>query len=538
MTFMKSEARLPHVFLPAASRLRLNHLRISTRLALLLGLLGVLLVAVGGVGLVGLSRTGEALRSVYEDRTLPAGQIAEIERRLLLNRIAVNRAQLDAGADVAARTVAEVETNIAENSRVWDSYMATYLTPDEARLAKEFAANRQRFVQEGLRPTLAALRERRSDDARRLATQTLPDLYAPVGDGIQALMQLQFDVAKEEYAAFQERYSAIRATAIGAIVGGLALAALLGVLLVRGLSRSLGFAIAAADAVAAGDLAHEIVVEGNDEVARLLRSMAAMQQRLADVVTRVRQNAESVATASAQIAQGNHDLSGRTEEQASALEETAASMEQLSSTVRQNADNAREADDLAQRASSVAVKGGAVVGQVVETMQGINESSQKISDIINVIDAIAFQTNILALNAAVEAARAGEQGRGFAVVAAEVRTLAQRSADAAREIKALITTSVERVDAGTRQVGEAGATMDEIVASIRRVTVIMAGISAASVEQSAGVTQVGEAVSQMDQTTQQNAALVEQSAAAAESLRVQAQQLVDVVAVFRLSRRG
>jgi methyl-accepting chemotaxis protein len=249
----------------------------------------------------------------------------------------------------------------------------------------------------------------------------------------------------------------------------------------------------------------------------------------------VRGNAESVATASAQIAQGNQDLSGRTEQQASALQQTAATMEQLGTTVRHNADSAQQANRLAQGASSVAVQGGEVVGKVVSTMQAISDSSRKIGDIIGVIDGIAFQTNILALNAAVEAARAGEQGRGFAVVASEVRSLAQRSADAAKEIKALIGRSVEQVEQGTALVDQAGKTMNDIVGSIQRVSDIVAEIDSASVEQSSGISQVGQAVTQMDQSTQQNAALVEQSAAAAESLRAKAQQLVQLVAVFKLA---
>ena len=284
--------------------------------------------------------------------------------------------------------------------------------------------------------------------------------------------------------------------------------------------------------ISQGDLAVEIPPADERSV---LHGIATMRDSVVRIVTRVREGSESVATASAEIAQGNHDLSARTEQQASALEETAASMEELSSTVRQNADNARQANQLAVSASGVAQQGGETVAQVVETMKGINESSRKIADIIGVIDGIAFQTNILALNAAVEAARAGEQGRGFAVVASEVRSLAGRSADAAKEIKALISASVERVEQGNDQVDKAGATMNEVVAAIRRVTDIVAEISAASSEQSSGVSQVGEAVTQMDQATQQNAALVEQMAAAASSLKGQAEDLVQSVAVFRLA---
>ena len=307
--------------------------------------------------------------------------------------------------------------------------------------------------------------------------------------------------------------------------------------LTRSITRQLGgepeYAAAIAHEIADGNLAVQVQLRPGDTTS-LLATMQMMRDSLAQVVARVRQGSEAVATASAQIAQGNQDLSGRTESQASALEETAASMEELGSTVRQNADNARAANQLAQSASGVAVQGGEVVAQVVQTMDGISTSSKKIADIISVIDGIAFQTNILALNAAVEAARAGEQGRGFAVVASEVRSLAGRSAEASKEIKRLITDSVDRVEQGSTLVNQAGQTMEEVVHSVRRVTDIMGEISAASSEQSAGVTQVSEAVTHMDQATQQNAALVEEMSAAATSLNQQAQDLVQAVSVFRL----
>jgi methyl-accepting chemotaxis protein len=325
------------------------------------------------------------------------------------------------------------------------------------------------------------------------------------------------------------------------VLGGILLG--IGLLISRGILKQLGCEPAEAaeitHRIADGDLSVQVTLKPGDE-SSLLHAIKSMRDRFAHIVGEVRMGSESVATASGEIAQGNNDLSTRTEQQASALEATASSMEELSATVKQNADNAGQANQLAQSASTVAIQGGQVVNQVVETMKGINESSRKISDIIQVIDGIAFQTNILALNAAVEAARAGEQGRGFAVVASEVRSLAGRSADAAKEIKALINASVERVEHGSALVDQAGTTMTEVVSSIRRVTDIMGEISAASEEQSTGVSQVGLAITRMDQTTQQNAALVEEMAAAAGSLRSQAQELVQTVAVFKLgaSDRG
>jgi len=327
----------------------------------------------------------------------------------------------------------------------------------------------------------------------------------------------------------QQDFNALR---IGLLVTGavvVAIAIALGLTTTRSITGPLDQAKRATDAFAQGDLSSPLQVQGKDEIAQLVASLEQMRQNLTRLVSSVREGADAVSTASAEIAQGNHDLSARTESQASALEETAASMEELSSTVKQNADNAQQANQLAQHASQVATQGGSSVLEVVHTMRGINDSSKKIADIISVIDGIAFQTNILALNAAVEAARAGEQGRGFAVVASEVRSLAGRSAEAAKEIKTLINDSVERIEQGSAQADQAGATMEGVVQSIKRVTDIMGEISAASKEQSSGVSQVGEAVTQMDQATQQNAALVEEMAAAASSMRSQANDLVQAI---------
>ena len=365
-------------------------------------------------------------------------------------------------------------------------------------------------------------------DLRPLADQYLKSL-----DVLRRTMAAQLAQGQQEASSLAK---ASRMLLGIATLVAVALGALLAWMVTRSIVQPVLRGKQAAERIADGDLTHPIAAQGTDEAAQLLQALAAMQQRLATIVGNVRLGAEGVAAASAEIASGNNDLSARTEQQAGALEETAASMEELGSTVRLNADNARTANQLAMTASSVAVQGGDVVAEVVETMKGINASSNKIADIISVIDGIAFQTNILALNAAVEAARAGEQGRGFAVVAGEVRSLAQRSAEAAKEIKSLITASVERVEQGSALVDKAGATMTEVVTAIRRVTDIMGEISAASSEQSAGVGQVGEAVTQMDQATQQNAALVEEMAAAAASLNTQAGELVHAVAVFKLAQ--
>ena len=362
--------------------------------------------------------------------------------------------------------------------------------------------------------------------------------FSQVAESTGKLMTLQLENAAQAQQAEKSSFELARYWLLGTLALVVLFAAVVGIAMTRAITAPVATAVELAQAVAAGRLGMVVKNQRRDEMGLLLNALEDMRRQLSAVVQDVRGNAHGVAQASNEIAQGNADLSARTESQASALEETAASMEQLGSTVRQNADNAQTANQMAKNASDVAGRGGDVVAQVVDTMKGINDSSRQIADIIGVIDSIAFQTNILALNAAVEAARAGEQGRGFAVVAGEVRTLAQRSAEAAKEIKQLIHASVERVEQGSQLVDKAGATMAEIVAAIGRVTDIMGEISAASREQSQGVAQVGEAVTQMDQTTQQNAALVEQSAAAADSLQRQAKALVDSVAIFQLGNQA
>ena len=513
----------------------MNQLKISTRLAMVVAILSAMLVAGAVMGLYGITKSTTALHSVYQDRTVPLVQLSAMMRLTQRNQLLVATSLTNVEAPAIEKYMAELEGNAAEITKILGTYTATINSPQEQQLAKAFTENRANYVQQGLKPAAQALRASDIAQAQGLYTEAVSPLFDKVRESLTPLIDLQVDVAKVEYEAAVQRADSIRWLAIGSLVLAIPLAALWSFMLIGHLSRALNRAVGVADAVAQGDLNQTIPTDGHDETALLMQSMARMSQSLVKVVTSVRQGSESVATASAEIAEGNNDLSARTEQQASALEETAASMEQLGATVKQNADSARTANQLAMSASTIAVEGGNVVGQVVETMKGINESSHKISDIISVIDGIAFQTNILALNAAVEAARAGEQGRGFAVVASEVRSLAGRSADAAKEIKTLIGASVARVEHGSSLVDQAGATMSEVVSSIKRVTDIMGEISAASNEQSLGVAQVGEAVTQMDQTTQQNAALVEEMAAAAGSLKSQAQELVQTVAVFKLA---
>lgn len=512
----------------------MKNIKISHLLYTLIGVFLLLFSVLSLVAKFGITESNNGLKSVYEDRTVALEHLAEMQRLLLRSRLNLANALAHrTAADMKAATEG-VDANVEAVQVAWNAYLQTARTPDEDAVAKQLGVDLQRFLQDGLKPGSAALRNNDHEAAGRIEGTQIRPLYQPVQEGIEKLVHVQVEQAKLTYTQTQAHFRFYRMAVWAAWLVGAVFSVWAVRFLLKAVRRSVQGVILAVEGIAAGDLTAHIDDTGKNEMARLLIGVKHMQSSLIKLVSHVRQGSESVDLASAEIASGNQDLSARTESQASALEQTAASMEELSSTVQQNAENAREANRLAQTAASVAAEGGEAVQQVVETMEQIRQSSAKIGDIISVIDGIAFQTNILALNAAVEAARAGEQGRGFAVVAGEVRNLAGRSADAAKEIKQLINESVECVAKGSEQVSRAGATMTEVVGSIDRVNRIVADISAASAEQSAGVAQVSEAVSSMDQSTQQNAALVEQMAAAATSLKSQAADLVQTVSVFKL----
>ncbi|MDP9902283.1 methyl-accepting chemotaxis protein [Variovorax ginsengisoli] len=437
--------------------------------------------------------------------------------------------------DVRLQTVLQKEMSVTSKaiSETQKQIEALLDSPKEQAISDDIKARRTTYMD--LRNAVLKLKaDNRLADAKSLTDQQLVPALTAYEASISAMLTHQQTSIDETANNIEAHYRTARMLLIVLAVFALTLGIAISWSLTRGITRPLNDALRLAQTVAAGDLSQHMEIRSGDELGRLLGALDAMNQNLHRVVGEVRTGTQTITVASSQIAAGNQDLSSRTEEQASSLEETAASMEELTSTVKQNAENARQANELASSASAVAVRGGAVVNQVVDTMGAINTSSRKIVDIIGVIDGIAFQTNILALNAAVEAARAGEQGRGFAVVASEVRNLAQRSASAAKEIKGLIDDSVHKVDIGSHQVAEAGRTMQEIVQSVQRVTDIMGEISSASQEQTTGIEQINQAITQMDQVTQQNAALVEEAAAAAASLQGQARKLAKTVGIFKL----
>lgn len=514
----------------------IRDLSISKQIGLGFFVAVLFLVLSGVLNSLSLRSVNDAMLSLYNDRVVPLKDLKVISDAYAVDVIdAVNKA--NAGLMTAEQALQNVRGAHEVINDHWAAYVNTTLTPEEAEAASRaqslFAA-----ADTALNQVEQVLQGVSGQVAGQLAAIDGP-LYAaidPISDAISELTILQLNAAKSGLALGESHYHQAMLNTLILALMAVAISIVAAVIITRGITGPLGQAVEQAKAVAAGDLSVSVEARSRNEIGQLLMAQNQMVQGLSQVVVSVRRNAESVASASAQISQGNDDLSQRTMVQSSAIEQTSASMEEMGSSATQNAENARKASQLTSSASVVASEGGDVVGQVVQTMREINDSSGRINSIVGVIDGIAFQTNLLALNASVEAARAGEQGRGFAVVASEVRSLAQRSAEAAKDIRLLIEESVQRVERGSVLVDQAGRTMSDIVASIKHVSDIVGDISGASSEQSLTVGQVSQAINQIDETTQQNAALVEESAAAATSLKTQAHELVAVVGQFRLVR--
>ncbi len=513
----------------------LNNLKMRTRLGLGFGAVLALLLVMTGVAYVQMERTTEAI-SHLSSSTQRAGLVGEWRSMTQLNlarTIAIAKA---AGQpDVEAYFEPRIKTTSEQITAVKESLDKRMASAHSRQLMQDIASRRDTYVE------LRKQMQEHVKAADPMAVEALlKEKLLPAADAYLAAMdelqKAERDGMLAEEEALRSKLGMAKGVLLALALASLGVGALMAFVITRSVVLPVHEAVRAATAIATNDLSHSVNSTRRDEMGDLLRALNTMQVSLGGVIGQVRNATDSISTASAEIASGNSDLSARTEQTASNLQQTASSMEELTATVKHSADSARQANQLAASAAEVAQRGGSVVSQVVATMDEINASSKKIADIIGVIDGIAFQTNILALNAAVEAARAGEQGRGFAVVAGEVRSLAQRSAEAAREIKGLIGSSVDKVEAGSRLVADAGTTMEEIVNSVQRVTDIIGEISTAASEQSDGIGQVNTAVTQLDQMTQQNAALVEESAAAAESLREQAHRLAGVVSVFKVAR--
>ncbi|MGC7402940.1 methyl-accepting chemotaxis protein [Pandoraea pneumonica] len=512
----------------------LKNWTIRWRLRFAVAGLATLVVVVGGLTLAGLRETVGSLREVYNKELASTRLLGESEIQIGRARAVVLRAPQAPTAELKADDIKKGTVYWGESEKAWQAYLALPADTDEQRLAAQVTSARQ-----ALKDALTLVQNGISSgqtDAYYEQAAALGKRYTSYVNANDALKQLYDGRAKTSFESAESAYDRQLVLTLCAIGFAVIAAFLTARALNRAITRPLEDVLEHFQEIADGNLRRAVQITSTDEMGRLLEALGAMKAQLGDTVAKVRKSGEAIAASAREIAAGNLDLSSRTEQQAASLEETAASMEQLTGTVRQNMEHAHQANQLARQASEQTGAGDSAMAQVTDTMRQIDAGSAKIREIISLIDGIAFQTNILALNAAVEAARAGEQGRGFAVVANEVRTLAQRSASAARDIKTLIETSAERSAAGSRIVGEAGAAMQEIAGSVRRVTDIMAEISAASEEQTAGIDQVARAVTQMDEVTQQNAALVEQASAAAQSLAEQAESLKQAVAVFQLAQ--
>lgn len=506
---------------------------VKLRLAVSLGACILMLIVVGTIGLYSLSKTNDALTNTYEGNVLTLGDLSKINQALLGNRVKITAEQRDRNPASALTTQQEVAENDAIINAAWADYFPNRVSDEQERAIAQGFETSLAELRAGIDEINTAMIDNDFEAAREIATTTLRAAYPKVLTAIQELIErnsVQAAVANQQAAA---DYAWTRNFVIGVMAASVIFSILLAIWLIRGIMTPLGKAQDLANAMAQGKLDNDTNITCKDEFGEMLRALKAMETKFSQVVMSVRSNAESVNVAADEIVLGTDDLSRRTQEQAANIEQTAASMDEITSTVRQNADNASEADKLVHDVSQQANAGGAIAGQAVEAMEGINASSRKIAGIVGLIDEIAFQTNLLALNASVEAARAGEQGRGFAVVANEVRNLAGRSADAAKEIKKLVEESISQVDNGLNLVNRAGKSLEDIVNGVQRVTVLMGEIATASREQSQGIEQVNTAVSQMDSVTQQNASLVEESSAAGRTLQDQAAALLKEVSFFR-----
>ena len=512
----------------------LQKMRIGTRLALAFTVLLLLITALAAGGILGAKRLTERSAALYGDRTVPMGVLAEISHLTQRNRVLVMDMLMDPGTSNLKASHQAFTTNVDRIRTLWQTYTAKPLGAEEQALAGAFAAAHAVYLDKGLLPAVAALVAGKYDDGAELYISQIRPNAAKVQDAVEQLVALQINVAAAEFAGARQMSDTIHWWMLAATAVALVAGAAMAWVITRSISQPLRQAVVLARTVAGGDLTAHIDVRGSDETAELLGALREMNQQLVRVITEVRESTETVAQEAVLIAGGTEDLARRTEVQASNLQETAASMEQLTVTVQHNTDNAHRATELAQEAARVAHEGGSVMRDVIATMQEISVQSQKVTDIIKVIDDIAFQTNLLALNAAVEAARAGEQGRGFAVVAGEVRGLSQRSSTAAREIRGLIAASVRSVERGATLVDQAGDRVALTVQRVAGVMELMGEIKNAGQEQARGIAQMGEAVRQLDAATQQNALLVDDSSCASIGMKNQVRRLLEVVHQFQL----